>query len=114
MRATKPDEPLYGNAVAISKVEDTKTYFAQFEEFYQLQFGASKVGQPIAMSEIHHIQVDGHEVLEIISSAKQIEGLQPSPRRSKRSLSRCSAPTIRSTHTWLQSTSTRSSRLLSA
>ena len=75
--AAKPDEPLYGNAVTISKVEDTKKYFAQLEEFNELQFGASKDGEPIAMSEIHHIQVDGHEVLEIISSAKQA-GLQPS------------------------------------
>ena len=79
MGATKPDEPLYGNTVTIAKVEDTKKYFAQLEEFNQLQFGASKDGQPIAMSEIHYIQLDGHEVLEIISSAKQLAGLQTSP-----------------------------------
>ena len=75
--ATKPDEPLYGNAVGISKVEDTKKYFALFEEFNQLQFGANKDGRPIAMSEIHHIRVHGHEALEVIGNMKQMAGLQP-------------------------------------
>ena len=77
--ATRPDEALLSNMVTIAKVEDAKKYLAQVDEFYQLQLAAGKDAQPAAMREIRHIQVDGHEALEIISSLNAVEGDQSAP-----------------------------------
>ena len=76
----KPDEPLLGSAVIMARVEDTKKYFAQLDELGKLQLGAGENAQTIfSVGEVQHIQVDGHQALEYISSIKQIEADQPGP-----------------------------------
>ncbi|HEY1784072.1 MAG TPA: hypothetical protein VGG30_00940, partial [Pirellulales bacterium] len=78
--APKPDEPLLASAVMIAKVEDTKKYFSQIEELSKLQLGADEnLPALFSLGELQHIQVDGREAIEYVSSMKQIEAGQPAP-----------------------------------
>ncbi len=78
--APKPDEPLLSNAILIAKVDDSKEYLSQIDELGKLPSGDGENARKIlSLGEVKHIQVDGHDAIEYVTSMKDIEAGQPAP-----------------------------------